>query len=255
MVFIRSVFVFILLTSLVGCDSKPKETTPPVVNTPLPDFTEFSDVKEKKRAFFEFLLPLVHEANSRIMSERELIDKWREGNKLTTAEQKKLERILIKYRVTTDDIGEQETLLLRRVYPIPPSLVLAQAANESAWGSSRFAREGNNLFGQWCFTIGCGIIPGERNHRSKHEVQVFETPFESVSSYMRNLNSHQQYQDLRSIREQYLQENETINGLLLAEGLLGYSERGEEYVIEIKDMIRFNKLQQLDAEPLGEEAK
>lgn len=255
MVFVRSVFVFILLASLAGCDSEPKETTSPVVNAPLPDFTEFSDVKEKKRAFFEFLLPLVHEANSRIMSERELIDKWRNGNKLTTAEQKKLERILIKYRVTTDDIGEQETLLLRRVYPLPPSIVLAQAANESAWGSSRFAREGNNLFGQWCFSIGCGIIPGERNHRSKHEVQVFETPFESVSSYMRNLNSHQQYQELRSIREQYLQENETINGLLLAEGLLGYSERGEEYVIEIKDMIRFNKLQQLDADPLGEEAK
>lgn len=255
MVFVRSVFFFILLVSLVGCDSEPKETITPVVNAPLPDFTEFSDIKEKKRAFFEFLLPLVHEANARIMSERKLIKKWRDGNKLTTAEQKKLEKILVKYRVTTDDIDEQETLLLRRVYLIPPSLVLAQAANESAWGSSRFAREGNNLFGQWCFSIGCGIIPGERNHRSKHEVQVFETPFESVSSYMRNLNSHPQYQELRRIREQYLQENKTINGLLLAEGLLGYSERGEEYVIEIKDMIRFNKLQQLDAEPLGEEAK
>ncbi len=130
--------------------------------------------------------------------------------------------------------------------------MLAQAANESGWGNSRFAREGNNLFGQWCFSIGCGIIPGERNHRSRHEVQVFETPFESVSSYMRNLNSHQQYQELRIIREQSLQQNETINGLLLTEGLLGYSERGEDYVLEIQQMIRSNKLQKLDTEPLGE---
>ncbi len=91
MVFMRSLFVFILFIALVGCDSTPKETVSPATTAPLPDFSEFADVKEKKKAFFEFLLPLVHEANARIMSERKLIKKWRDGNKLTTAEQKKLE--------------------------------------------------------------------------------------------------------------------------------------------------------------------
>lgn len=253
MVFMRNLLVFILLAALVGCDSSPEDSNP-TTNTAdsLPDFSEFSDVKEKKRAFFEFLLPLVHEANARILNERQLIEKWQQNKKLTTEEQQKLEKIRLKYRVTTDDIEKQEELLLRRVQVIPPSIVLAQAANESAWGNSRFAREGNNLFGQWCFTEGCGMIPGARGDNASHEVQIFNTPFESVNSYMRNLNSHQQYHDLRVIREQSLIENEVINGLLLAEGLLGYSERGEEYVLEIQNMIRFNKLQQLDDDPLGE---
>lgn len=247
-------FVFALVFSLIGCSPDKSDNGASTVDTnaPLPDFSTYSDVKEKKAAFFDFLLPLVHEANLRIMSERQLIEKWQDGKKLSASEQKKLNKIFTKYRVTTDDTKQQEEILLRRIYPIPPSIVLAQAANESGWGNSRFAREGNNLFGQWCFTIGCGIVPGERNHRAKHEVKVFDTPFDSVSSYMRNLNSHEQYKDLRGIREQLLQQDELVDGLQLADGLLKYSERREEYVIEIKQMIISNKLQELDTEPLGE---
>lgn len=246
-------FIILLSAVLAACDSTPEPSNNPALTAPLPDFSDFTDVKAKKRAFFEFLLPLVYEANQRITVERELVKKWQENDNLSDVEQEKIERILTKYRVTTDDRDEQETLILRRVQPLPPSIVLAQAANESAWGTSRFAREGNNLFGQWCFTIGCGIIPGERNHRAKHEVRVFESPFNSVSSYMRNLNSHEQYQDLRIIRQQLLEQEATVTGKALANGLLGYSERGEDYVHEIQQMIRFNKLSQLDANPLGDQ--
>lgn len=251
MVSMRILFVFILAFVLTSCGLNTKATESPVVTAALPDFSSITDVKEKKEAFFEFLLPLVYEANARIMKERKLVMKWQKGKRLTTAEKKTLANIKTKYRVTTDDIEEQKTLLSRRILLIPPSIVLAQAANESAWGTSRFAREGNNLFGQWCFSVGCGIVPGERNHRSKHEVKVFKSPFYSVSSYMRNLNSHEQYQDLRLIREKALPDYESIDGLQLAEGLLGYSERREEYVVEIQQMIRSNNLQDLDADPLG----
>lgn len=244
----RKIFILALLLSLAGCDSSPDNLASTAVEAPLPNFSEYSDVNEKKEAFFSFLLPLVHEANARILSERELIEKWQAGNKLNKAEQKKFKHILTKYRVTTEDKEEQAEQLLRRVQVIPPSLVLAQAANESAWGNSRFARKGNNLFGQWCFTKGCGIVPSGRSGDAKHEVQIFETPFQSVSSYMRNLNSHPQYKTLRRIREKAVQEGAPISGLELANGLLGYSERGEEYVEEIQSMIRFNKLDQLDSD-------
>lgn len=249
MILTRTVLILTLIAfgSLVGCDSSTPE-----VGTKLPDFSEYTDVKEKKKAFFGFILPLVHEANARILAERALAEKWQQGETLSSSEQKQLKEILTKYRVTVEDVNQQQEQLLQKVNILPPSLVLAQAANESAWGNSRFARKGNNLFGQWCFTKGCGIVPGSRNSGAVHEVEVFSTPYGSVSSYMRNLNSHQQYRQLRQLRGQALQNDKPITGVMLAEGLTGYSERGEEYVHEIQSMIRFNKLEQLDANPLGE---
>src|SRR5690554_1106007 len=139
----RKIFILALLLSLAGCDSSPDSlasTAVTAVEAPLPNFSEYSDVNEKKEAFFSFLLPLVHEANARILSERELIEKWQAGNKLNKAEHKKFKSILTKYRVATEDKEEQAEQLLRRVQVIPPSLVLAQAANESAWGNSQIGR-------------------------------------------------------------------------------------------------------------------
>lgn len=266
----RKILGLIILITLVGCDcpipkQPPVEQAPPddkpiaaiapaTIQAQLPDFSEFNDVKEKKRAFFEFLLPLVYHSNQQILQERALVKKWlADANSLNAKEQQQLEKIRTRYRVVNEDQDTQKQLLLNRVQTLPPSLVLAQAANESAWGTSRFAQEGNNLFGQWCYTMGCGLIPGERNHRSKHEVQIFKTPYDSVASYMRNLNSHPQYKELRDIRTTLKKQQKTVTGVDLAEGLTGYSERREEYVEEIQGMIRHNQLLQLDAAPLGEE--
>jgi Bax protein len=129
---------------------------------------------------------------------------------------------------------------------VPPSLALSQAANESAWGTSRFARSGHNYFGQWCFTTGCGVVPRHRTAGKQHEVAVFASPAAAVASYLHNLNSHPAYQRLREIRLQQRQQHQVVSGLALAAGLEKYSERGEDYIRELRAMIRHNRLSQYD---------
>ncbi len=234
---------------LAGCErSDQKESPTPVFDVPpLPDFSQIQDIQEKKQAFYDYLLPLIQEANARILSERALVEKWYlDPEALSPDEQQDLQQLLVKYRITQDDPDVQKDLLLRRVNAIPPSLVLAQAANESAWGTSRFAREGNNLFGQWCFTEGCGLVPEAREGNSRHEVRAFGNPLESVESYMRNLNSHPRYRHLRDRRLQEIEQQGYASGITLSEGLKSYSIRGEAYIEEIKQMIEFNQLHRFD---------
>jgi len=114
---------------------------------------------------------------------------------------------------------------------IPPSLALAQAANESAWGTSRFARQAHNYYGQWCFEKGCGIVPDRRDANKSHEVAAFDSPRESVARYLHNLNSN----------------SAPVTGIALAAGLGKYSERGADYISELRSMIEFNKLSKYDA--------
>lgn len=247
--------VSLLLLALAGCEQRDQGASSQANAfdvPPLPDFSTIQDVKEKKQAFFAYLLPLVQEANSRILAERALAEKWLlEPDNLSTAEQQELQHLLEKYRITTEDPEQQQDLLLRRVNAIPPSLVLAQAANESAWGTSRFAREGNNLFGQWCFSEGCGLIPEGRGDGARHEVRAFANPLKSIESYMRNLNSHPSYRELRELRQQELEQQGYPSGITLSQGLQNYSERGQDYIDEIQQMIEFNQLQRFDVTSPG----
>ncbi len=243
--------ILIICLGLLGCDregARESETNNASAQlTPLPDFSVYQDVKEKKKAFFAYLLPLIEEANTRVLAERQVVEKWYLApDELSERDRDILQELLIKYRVNTDDEDEQKELLLLRVNTIPPSLVLAQAANESAWGTSRFAQEGNNLFGQWCFREGCGLVPEARGGSSRHEVRAFESPLESVESYMRNLNSHPRYRELRELREQQIEQQGYASGEILTEGLDGYSTRGQEYIDEIRNMIEHNKLNRFD---------
>ena len=123
---------------------------------------------------------------------------------------------------------------------------LTQAAMESAWGTSRFAREGNNLFGQWCYQPGCGIVPKRRREGQVHEVASFDVVDAAVASYLRNINSHRAYADLRAARADLRAANQPVTGNAMANHLLRYSERGLDYVEEIQSMIRVNKLAVLD---------
>jgi Bax protein len=125
---------------------------------------------------------------------------------------------------------------------IPASLALAQAANESAWGTSRFAQDGNNFFGQWCYSDGCGIIPSRRRQGDIHEVRRFDTVKDSVQAYIHNLNTFPSYQMLRRIRQQLRQQNRNLDGASLADGLESYSERGLDYIEELQTMIYSNNL-------------
>ncbi|MDZ7770570.1 MAG: glucosaminidase domain-containing protein [Woeseiaceae bacterium] len=157
-----------------------------------------------------------------------------------------------KYFVDIEELDDDEALelLQRRVDTIPEALVLVQAAKESGWGRSRFAREGNALFGEWCYNEGCGIVPGARGEGRTHEVRAFDTVYDAVGSYIRNLNTHRSYLDLRLARQAARESGEAPSAFQLAEHLSRYSERGDVYVREIQSMIRQNDLEDVPAELL-----
>lgn len=209
-------------------------------------------IAEKKQAFFMGLLPMVLLANQEIKEEREELLQIIERHRARNAEDGDYERIKeiskkygLRGRPLIDHRVREQ--LLKRVDTIPPSLVLAQAANESAWGTSRFARLGNNLFGEWTFKPGTGIVPVGRPPGEIYEVRKFPSIYASIRSYMRNLNSHSAYRTLREIRMELRKEEKPITGLALAIGLSKYSQRGQDYIREIKSMIRQNKLTKLNS--------
>ena len=116
-----------------------------------------------------------------------------------------------------------------------------QAANESAWGTSRFARIGLNFFGQWCYKKGCGMVPRRRNSEAEHEVAAFKSVRAAVSSYFKNINTHNAYKELRTIREDLRAQQKPILATKLTYGLMSYSERGEAYIEELNTMINQNR--------------
>ena len=219
---------------------------------PLPDFESYTNVKEKKEAFFSYILPFVEEENRDILAERERIEKlhsrFSRGKRISRRNRKWLNKIGEEYDLASVEKPTEEFLsqLLERVDVIPPSLALAQAANESGWGTSRFAKEGRNLFGIWCYTPGCGIVPRRRVSGATHEVKSYESVGGCVEDYISNLNSNAAYSQLRSIRAGLRSEGEKISGQRLDNGLVKYSSRGYAYVSDIQSMIRVNKLQNLD---------
>lgn len=230
--------------------TEPVEFQVPARDEPLPDFSVFRDAREKKAAFFDYLMPLIEAHNQRILAEREqilaLADSIAQGRALAPAQQAALVEFAERYRIDIKPGEEQRTLelLLRRVDIIPVSLALIQSANESGWGTSRFAREANNLFGEKCFRSGCGIAPAQQ--RGGSEYARFDRPDDAVASYMHNLNTHPAYLDFRKLRERLRERDEPITGPAVADGLHRYSERGEQYVQELRGMIWRNKLHRLD---------
>jgi Bax protein len=233
---------------LTACDQSPDPEIQKVEPT--------ISISEKKANFFAHLQPMIEQANSEVLAQRKAVFNIQsELPQLSDKQNETFAELIHTYRVDKNLPPEQQaTLLISKVNTIPAALILAQAANESAWGTSRFAREGNNYFGQWCFTKGCGIVPNSRNSGADHEVASFDSPLGSVKSYIRNLNSHPTYQVLRDLRDQAIKEGNAPSGELLAQGLIGYSERGEEYIKEIQSMIRYNKLSRFDAGSIEQEA-
>ena len=207
---------------------------------PSPDFEQITVIKERKQAFFQFLEPLVREANSELLQQRDKIIALQKKDSLSDKDKAWLAEQYDRYRVK----DENPDSLLLAVDTIPPSLALAQAAIESAWGTSRFALEANNFYGQWCFTTGCGLVPNQRPAGSTHEVRKFYSASQSVASYIHNLNSHPTYATLRQLRASARQNgNADFSGCSLAQGLERYSERGLDYVNSVRQLIRTNALE------------
>ena len=215
--------------------------------TEVPNFNQIADVRDKKQAFFGFLAPIVQAENSTIEQEREQVIRIQEhllaGKKLSNEQTKKFATIAKRYNVEVDTSDYEATLavLLRRVDVVPEALVLVQAANESGWGTSRFATEALNFFGQWCFRKGCGLVPDSRIDGMNHEVRKFTSVNASVRSYLRNINTHPAYFELRRLRAEKRASGADVRALDLTPGLLSYSERGEEYIHELNAMIRVNR--------------
>lgn len=214
-------------------------------HTEVPNFAEMTNVTVRKVEFFQFLLPAAQQENQAILAQREILkqlyqDKVLKGVALTAEETSWLAQLSDYYKVNTQDRTRQFKLLLRRVDMVPENLVLIQAANESGWGTSRFALEARNFFGQWCWVPGCGLVPNQRPEGQTYEVQLFANMESSVRAYIRNLNTHQAYHDLRSIRRHQRLQDKPIQATALTEGLMSYSTRGEAYIEELQQMIRVN---------------
>ncbi|KPH92536.1 glucosaminidase [Pseudoalteromonas sp. S1610] len=224
---------------------KEKKKEKPLHNVKLPKFSEFTDVKEKKHAFFNFIKPHVEAENKKILQQRANLEIARmmieHSEPLSKKQAGDIKKILKSYGLpeTLDTITLSQAL--RRVDIIPKEMALMQAANESAWGTSRFARIGLNFFGQWCYKKGCGMVPRRRNSEAEHEVAAFKSVRAAVSSYFKNINTHNAYKELRTIREDLRAQQKPILATKLTYGLMSYSERGEAYIEELNTMINQNR--------------
>lgn len=214
----------------------------------MPAFADIENAGERKSTFFSWLLPVVQQENERLTELRGAIlalhDKREAGRSLGWHEKRLLELLAERYEspVTDPDAPDFFSELLTRVDRVPASLALAQAAWESGWGTSRFARRGYNLFGHWCHVPGCGIVPAQRPEGADHEVAAFDDPRESVRKYFRNLNSHRAYRQFRARRAELRNKGLPITGAALVRSLTSYSERGTDYVDDIERLMLANNL-------------
>lgn len=211
------------------------------------DMDEIQQVDERKDVFVHMMVPLVLMANERIERDRQRIvairDAMRSGDVIAQVDKRWLERMYDVYKVKPGRISQ----LLSRVDVVPVSLALAQGAIESGWGTSRFAREGNALYGQWTWSDQVdGIVPTSREEGKTHKIRAFDSPLDSVSSYIHNLNTHRAYQEFRKMRASMRRGGQDLDGNRLAEALSRYSEKGWDYVELLKVVINANNLTAYD---------
>ena len=228
-----------------------KETELKIANQNINDIN-LDFLSQSKKDFVKTLLPLISYQNQNILLERSKLEELRasliDHNTLPNTDLKFLNKISQKYRIKTADKHKYDLVneLLNRVDIIPNSIVLAQAANESGWGSSRFAREFNALFGEYTYDYSDGVVPLLREEGEKHLVKTFTSVDKSVQSYFNNLNSHYAYEDFRKVREMMREKNNFSNIKLLVEELDSYAA-DINYITTINAIIDANKLDQFDA--------
>ena len=214
----------------------------PIYLTKLPkDLKTLGDTKQKRELFIKIVLPLILDENNKITEDRKKLFKILGKNFNTVGERVWLKRRFKEYKVEDQDLSK----LKIRMDIIPVSIALSQAANESGWGTSRFALEGNALFGQWTWSKK-GISPKNKDPDSSHKILQFQILKASVKAYKNNLNTHNAYQEFREVRAQLRQENKKITGLALTKYLKNYAAIGEKYVKILEDIIEKNSLVDFD---------
>jgi Bax protein len=245
-----------------GEEDRSKQLTVPHVM-----MTGFSDrwrknaakmpVPQKKEIFYRLMLPLIMHANSMVLNVRKELDRMdtqlKAGQNLSAVDIAEIRRLAVLMRIMdterSESLGNSSEELLNvinalfyKLDVIPAGLVLGQAAYESGYGTSRFAVQGNALFGQWTYG-GKGLKPEQqRKELGDHRIASFDWPFDSVRGYYINLNSHPAYEEFRRLRAEKRAAGEPLTSMALADGLIAYSERGQEYIDTLKGIMRVNGL-------------
>ena len=223
-------------------DVRKTKLVKPVRLSLLPNEMKMIESTEKrKNLFIQIILPLIIEENNRIKLNRKKLFSILNKNHNSNDEKKWLNEKFKQYGVLNKDLSTLKV----RMDMVPVSLAIAQAAKETGWGTSRFALEGNALFGQWTWS-GEGIKPADADHNDTHKIMKFKILKSSIRAYQRNLNTHSGYKEFRMARAALRDNRRNLDGLILATYLNRYAETGTEYVKVIKQIIKQNNLTDFD---------
>jgi len=223
-------------------DVRKKKLVKPVALTLLPqEIKMIENVKKRKEFFIQIVLPLIIQENNNIRLDRKTLFNIINKNNNTASEKKWLKMKYKQYGVKSKDLS----VLKIRMDEIPTSLAIAQAAKETGWGTSRFAQEGNALFGQWTWS-GEGLKPKDVEKGKGHKVMKFNVLQASVRAYQRNLNTHSTYKDFRKARAELRDSNKPLDSIELSKYLNKYAETGNQYVEVLQKIIMQNKLKDFD---------
>ena len=223
----------------------------PIYFTQFPkDLDEIQSVKLKKETFIKIVLPLIVAENEKILDDRYKLNKITSRKKTTDEEKQWLRQKFLEYKVKKGNVEELKT----KMDIIPASIALAQAAKESGWGTSRFALEGNAIFGQWTWN-GQGIAPLDRDKSKNHKILKFPILRASVKAYKKNLNTHKSYTKFRLMRKDLREKNKKITGLTLTKTLDNYAQTGNEYTKILEQIITQNRLMDFELVRLTNSSK
>ena len=223
-------------------DVRETKLVKPVALTLLPaEIKMIESTKKRKEFFIQIVLPLVLKENNNIRLDRKMLFSIINKSNNTQLEKKWLEKKYKQYGVNSKDLS----ILKVRMDEVPVSLAIAQAAKETGWGTSRFAQEGNALFGQWTWS-GEGLKPKEADENKGHKVMKFNVLQASVRAYQRNLNTHSSYENFRLARAQLRDAGKKLDSIILSQFLDNYAETGDQYVEVLQKIIKQNNLKDFD---------
>ena len=223
-------------------DVREKKLVKPVALTLLPnEIKMIENTKKRKDFFIQIVLPLILKENNNIRIDRKRLFNIINKSNNTQLEKKWLDKKYKQYGIPSKDLS----ILKIRMDEVPVSLALAQAAKETGWGTSRFALEGNALFGQWTWS-GEGLKPKDSDKNEGHKVMKFNVLQASVRAYQRNLNTHSSYKEFRQARAKLRDQGRPLDSLILSKYLNEYAETGNQYVEILKKIIKQNNLKDFD---------
>ena len=213
------------------------------------DMKDLKDVKTRKHLFIRIMLPIIIAEQKRIREQRKTLKLILQSDiQQNKKMQNWLNKLFKEYKIKPSlSFEEKANALLTKFDELPITLVLAQAAIESGWGTSRFTRLGNSLFGEWTFEPGDGIIPVNRQPGKTHEVKAFPSLRDAIASYIKNINRNNAYKELRKYRADMRKNHQPLDAKILAKGLQRYSQKGEAYVTSLLKILNSKEFKQVEA--------